>query len=425
MRILATSILLLLLASGCNNDKAKGGGGSAAGGSGSAGTGSGSAGGGGGSGSAGGTAAEPGDVDSKDVLARTQVAREAYVRYALITWQGRDRQAAGKLAQDVLAQIRAKPDSIGALIEQHSEDPASKTGDPLRIEPGSREPAPLVQLALRLAEGEANIATTDQGFHVVLRVGKPPADPLESTDILKREEETPPVYRQQIVIGWDQRPANPDPRAKARTKEAADALAKELLAKVRAKADMKKLMKEHSEDPRTKDSGRVEIVHAGATEPADRLAIRMKVDEAGLVRSALGWHIVKRVPAPPVVPDKLESHAILKRAPEADATKVKHILLGWDEVNAGDPRGKDRSRADLEKLVAEILAKAKRGEPFESLMTAHSEDLPEMVKSGKPYDVAPDAGLALPFVRLGLRLKVGELGVVRTPFGIHIVKRVE
>ncbi len=425
MRILATSILLLLLASGCNNDKAKGGGGSAAGGSGSAGTGSGSAGSGGGSGSAGGTAAAPGDVDSKDVLARTQVAREAYVRYALITWQGRDRQAAGKLAQDVLAQIRAKPDSIGALIEQHSEDPASKTGDPLRIEPGSREPAPLVQLALRLAEGEANIATTDQGFHVVLRVAKPPADPLESADILKREEETPPVYRQQIVIGWDQRPANPDPRAKARTKEAADALAKELLAKVRAKADMKKLMKEHSEDPRTKDSGRVEIVHAGATEPADRLAIRMKVDEAGLVRSALGWHIVKRVPAPPVVPDKLESHAILKRAPEADATKVKHILLGWDEVNAGDPRGKDRSRADLEKLVAEILAKAKRGEPFESLMTAHSEDLPEMVKSGKPYDVAPDAGLALPFVRLGLRLKVGELGVVRTPFGIHIVKRVE
>lgn len=424
MRILATSILLLLLVSGCNNDKAKGGGGSAAGGSGSAGTGSGSAGG-GGSGSAGGAAAAPGDVESKDVLARTQVAREAYVRYALITWQGRDRQAADKLARGVLAQIRAKPDSIGALIEQHSEDPASKTGDPLRIEPGSREPAPLVQLALRLAEGEANIVTTDRGFHVVLRVATPPADPLESTDILKREEETPPVYRQQIVIGWDQRPANPDPRAKARTKEAADALAKELLAKVRANADMKQLMKEHSEDPRTKDSGRVEIVHAGATEPADRLAIRMKVGDAGLVRSALGWHVVKRVPAPPVVPDKLESHAILKRAPAADATKVKHILLGWDEVNAGDPRGKDRSRADLEKLVAEILAKAKQGEPFERLMTAHSEDVPEMVKSGKPYDVAPDAGLALPFVRLGLRLKVGELGVVRTPFGIHIVKRVE
>ena len=425
MRILVTSILLLLLASGCNNDKAKGGGGSAAGGTGSAGAGSGSAGGGDGSGSAGGTAAAPGDVDSKDVLARTQVAREAHVRYALITWQGRERLAAAKLAQDVLAQIRAKPDAIGALIEQHSEDPASKTGDPLRVEPGSPEPAPLVQLALRLTEGEAGIVTTDQGFHVVLRVGRPPADPLESTDILRRAEETPPVYRQQIVIGWDQRPANPDPRARARTKEAADALAKELLAKVRGKVDMKQLMKEHSEDPRTKDSGRIETVHAGTTEPADRLALRMKVDEAGLVRSALGWHIVKRVPAPPVVPDKLESHAILKRAPQADATKVKHILLGWDEVNAGDPRGKDRSRADLEKLVAEILAKAKQGEPFESLMTAHSEDLPEMVKSGKPYDVAPDAGLALPFVRLGLRLKVGELGVVRTPFGIHIVKRVE
>jgi parvulin-like peptidyl-prolyl isomerase len=422
MRILATSILLLLLASGCNNDKAKGGG-SAAGGAGPAGTGSGSAGAEDGRGAGG--AAAPGDVDSKDVLARTQVAREAYVRYALITWQGRDRDAAAKLAQEVLAQVRAQPDAIDALIEQHSADPASKTGDPRRVEPGGPEPAPLLQLALRLAVGEAGIATTDQGFHVVLRVAKPPADPLESTDILKREEETPPVYRQQIVIGWDQRPANPDPRARARTKEAADALAKELLAKVRGNADMKQLMKEHSEDPRTKDSGRVEVVTAGATEPADRLAIRMKMDEAGLVRSALGWHVVKRVAAPPVAPDKLESHAILRRAPQTDATKVKHILLGWDEVNAGDPRGEARSRAALEKLVAEILAKVKRGEPFESLMTAHSEDVPEMVASGKPYDVAPDAGLALPFVNLGLRLKVGEVGVVRTEFGIHIVKRVE
>jgi parvulin-like peptidyl-prolyl isomerase len=434
MRLLAAPALLLLLAIGCNKDKPKDGGGGSAG----------SAAGAGSAGSAGSAAAAAGDLDSKDVLARTQVAREAYVRQVLISWRdreafhaavggqldarakARDRDAAGKLAKEVLAQLRARPDSIGALIEQHSEDPASRTGDPLRVEPGGAHPDGLLQLALRLAEQEAGIVTTDYGHHVVLRVPRPAPDPLESADMLKREEESPPVYRQQIVIGWDQRPANPDPRARARTKEAADALAKELLAKVRGKGDMAKLMKEHSEDPKTKDSARVEKIQTGGTEPADRLAIRLKIDEAGLVRSALGWHIVKRVAAPPPPPpDKLQSFAILKRKRLTDAAKVKHILVGWDEVNAGDDRAKTRSRAQVEKLVAEILAKANKGESFEGLMLAHSEDAPAAVKSGQAYDVTPDAGLVLPFIDLSLRLKVGELGVVRTEFGLHIIKRVE
>jgi parvulin-like peptidyl-prolyl isomerase len=261
----------------------------------------------------------------------------------------------------------------------------------------------------------------------VLRVGKPPPDPLESTDTLKREEETPPIYYQHIAIGWDQRPANTDPRARARTKEAADALAKELLAKVRGKADMVKLIKQHSEDPRVKDGrARVDSTQGGSADPVERLAARLKIDEAGLVRSALGWHVVKRVVAPPPPPpDKLESAAILKRKREAIAAKVKHILVGWAEVNGGDERAKKRSRAELEKLVPEIVSRAQKGEPFESLMIAFSEDVPQMVKSGQAYDVAPDSALTRPFVELSLRLKAGEIGVVRTEYGIHIIKRVE
>jgi peptidyl-prolyl cis-trans isomerase D len=135
---------------------------------------------------------------------------------------------------------------------------------------------------------------------------------------------------------------------------------------------------------------------------------------------------VKRVaPPPPPPPDKLESLAVLKRQPDAIAVKVRHILVGWAEVNAGDPRAKARTRAQLDKLVPEILAKLKKGEAFEALMAAHSEDTPELVKKGHIYDVAPDSGLALPFINLSIRLKVGEVGVVRTDFGMHIVKRIE
>ena len=39
--------------------------------------------------------------------------------------------------------------------------------------------------------------------------------------------------------------------------------------------------------------------------------------------------------------------------------------------------------------------------------------------------MTPDAGLVEPFKNLSLRLKVGEVGVVKTQFGIHIIQRTE
>ena len=437
MRLLVAPALLLLLAIGCNKGKDKPSTGGSAG-SGSAAL--------AGSDSAGSGSAAPADdaLNSKDILARTEVAREVYVRHVLISWrerdpfyatmgshmdpraEKRDQVAAGKLAQELLAQLRAKPDAIDELIAKHSEDPISRAGDPFRVQPDGGYPPPFIDLALRLKEQEAGIVATGFGYHVMLRVGKPVPDPLESADILKREEETPPVYWQHIVIGWDQRPANTDPRAHARTKDAADALAKDLLAKVRAKGDLAKLIKQHSEDPAAKDPAIVHASQGGADDPVERLACRLKIDEVGLVRSALGWNLVKRVPTPPPPPpDKLESADILKRKLVTERAKVKHILVGWAELNAGDARGKNRSRAQLEKLVPEILDRAKKGEPFESLMIAFSEDAPAAVKSGAPYDVSPDASLVQPFIDLSLRLKVGELGVVKSDFGLHIIKRTE
>jgi parvulin-like peptidyl-prolyl isomerase len=103
---------------------------------------------------------------------------------------------------------------------------------------------------------------------------------------------------------------------------------------------------------------------------------------------------------------------------------VKHILLGWDKLNAGDPRGQGRSRAELEKLVKETLAKLKKGDKIEPLMAELSED-PGSNKSGDAYPVSPNAQLVEPFKALSLRLKVGETGVVKSDFGIHIIQRVQ
>jgi peptidyl-prolyl cis-trans isomerase D len=147
------------------------------------------------------------------------------------------------------------------------------------------------------------------------------------------------------------------------------------------------------------------------------------VGEAGLVKTALGWHIVKRVPPPP--PDSLNSVAILKRTTVHDRVKVKHILLGWKDVHAEDPRGVKRSRVELEKLVKATLKKlSKKGASFEAAMAELSED-PGSAKTGEAYEATPTAGLVKPFLELSLRLDLNEIGVVKTDFGIHIIKRVE
>ena len=154
--------------------------------------------------------------------------------------------------------------------------------------------------------------------------------------------------------------------------------------------------------------------------------MRLKMGEVGLARTSFGWHVMKRVPPPPPPPpDALDSVDILKRPVATDKAKVKHILLGWKEVHGKSaPRGEGRDRATLEKLVKDTVAKLQKGDKIEPIMAELSED-PGSAKDGKSYDVSPTAQLVAPFKNLSLRLKVGEVGVVKSDFGIHIIQRVE
>ena len=331
---------------------------------------------------------------------------------------------AARLAESIAAQLRANPRAIDKLIEAYSEDPGSLTKEPYTVTSTSAFIPEFKNLAMRLAVDEVGIVTTQFGYHVVLRVAPPPPDPLESADILARAELAGPVEVQHIVIGWQALGAARDPRAKARTKAEADTLASELLAKVRAGADMTALMKQYSEDPGSSDSGKTYTVGTDApmVEPFKHLALRLALGEAGLVQTVFGWHVVKRVPPPP--PDPLESAAILARMTVAAQVKVKHILLGWTELHAADPRGETRTRAQLEALVKATLSRLAKGAKFEALMAELSED-PGSATTGASYDASPTAGLVKPFLDLSLRLKLHEIGVVRTTFGMHIIKRVE
>ena len=382
------------------------------------------------------------DLDSHDILARTTVESPVLVKHVLFGWAElapdyhgqldpraakRTQADAAKLAEDVAAKLRANPAAIDALINQHSEDPGSRTKEPYTITTDGPFIPEFKNLSQRLAIDEVGIVRTRFGYHVIVRVAPPPPDPLESADILARPANAGPVDIQHILIGWQGLDATKDALAQGqrRTKAEADALAVEVLGKVRAGGDMAALMKQYSEDEGSSDTAKRYTVLADSpmVEPFKQLSLRLNVGEAGLVKTRFGWHIIKRVPPPP--PDPLESVAILKRTTIADKVKVKHILLGWKDLHTEDPRGATRTRPQLEKLVKATLAKLrKKGATFEPLMAELSED-PGSAKTGEAYEVTPTAGLVKPFLDLSLRLELNEVGVVKTDFGIHIIKRVE
>ena len=132
---------------------------------------------------------------------------------------------------------------------------------------------------------------------------------------------------------------------------------------------------------------------------------------------------------PPPPASSVVSTDILGREPRANHTKVKHILIGWADLEDAypggiDPRAAKRSKRDAEEAIRQLEKQLAAGADFDTLMKAHSEDRGSAADA-RTYDVSPDAGLVIEFRQLGLRLDVGETGVVESSFGFHLMKRVE
>jgi len=128
-------------------------------------------------------------------------------------------------------------------------------------------------------------------------------------------------------------------------------------------------------------------------------------------------------------PPPLQSNDILDRDALTEKAQVKHILIGWRDLadNYGgnmDPRAAARSRWEAEELVEKLYDRLVAGEPIEPLMAEYSEDQGS-AQTGISYEVFPGSSHVFEFRRMGIRLKVGEVGKVLTTYGWHIMKRVE
>jgi hypothetical protein len=134
-------------------------------------------------------------------------------------------------------------------------------------------------------------------------------------------------------------------------------------------------------------------------------------------------------PATPAEPgvSPVVSAEILAREPIANTATVKHILISWQDLGEAfqgrlDPRAAKRSKAEAEALVRALTKQLQDGADFDTVMKANSEDLGSAT-TGRPFTVTPDAQLVIEFRQLSTRLRVGELGVIQSDFGFHIIKR--
>ena len=127
--------------------------------------------------------------------------------------------------------------------------------------------------------------------------------------------------------------------------------------------------------------------------------------------------------------DRLSTMDILDRAQAAEKVEVKQVLVAWGDLAHAYKQGLDdaargRSEADAEAIARAVLDQLRQGQAIEPLMAAHSSDA-ATARSGETYPVEPGMPYEPKFLRLALRLAVGESGVVRTRYGWHVLKRVQ
>ena len=168
--------------------------------------------------------------------------------------------------------------------------------------------------------------------------------------------------------------------------------------------------------------------------PFTDLVITMAVGNVDVVRSRLGYHVVKRLgldqrPRPRPIERVINETCPLpgeapgscpKKPPEPpERVVVRHILVGYKGALAR--RATSRTEAAARELAVELAHSLRRQEAsFGDLAGRHSDDPGDGV-----YVVTPDALLVPPFKTLALGLSIGNVDVVRTRFGFHVIERIE
>ena len=316
-------------------------------------------------------------------------------------------------------------------MKSTSEDPGSLTGEPYTVDKDTPFVPEFKNLALRLKENEVGIVKTAFGYHVMMRVPPPPPDPLESQGHPRSPGRDGPGLRparaDRLEGHAGREEGQGDERAKDRTKEDADKLAQDVLAKAKAPdADFKALMKEYSEDPGSKDTGKPYDVSADApmVGPFKKLSLRLKEGEVGMVKTRRSAGT---------------SSSAFRRRRRTRSSRKDILARDGDgaegQGQAHPPRLDRRARRGSARHQAHArrAREARQGHRRQARQGREDRGRDEGALGGSGLRQvrrrlrrdAPTRTSSPPFKNLSLRLKLNEVGVVKSDYGIHIIKRVE
>jgi hypothetical protein len=119
---------------------------------------------------------------------------------------------------------------------------------------------------------------------------------------------------------------------------------------------------------------------------------------------------------------------------QPDRVVVQHLLVSFAGKLPGKPI--NRTQAEARDLAESLLARARSGEDFDALVKQYTDDQAPGIYTMVGRGRTPPAGeygrdqMVPGFGDLSFSLKVGEIGLcrydsVRSPFGFHIIKRIE
>lgn len=233
-----------------------------------------------------------------------------------------------------------------------------------------------------------------------------------------------------VLIGWDG--SLPGEKV-GRTKDQALQLATQIAHEARKPGtDFVKLIWQHSQDPGPGVYKVTPDMRGRYVPQFTAMALTLGVGQVDVVETRFGYHVMKRVPFDFVPPEKPLEKVMTDACPaegedpaacpsvqdpKPTSVEVSHILIGY----AGSLPGKDEKRTKEEaKAFAIKLAhdSRKKGADFQALMKQHSQD-----PGPGTYPVDKDAGLVPAFKQLSMQLGVGQVDVVETNFGYHVIRR--
>ena len=134
-------------------------------------------------------------------------------------------------------------------------------------------------------------------------------------------------------------------------------------------------------------------------------------------------------PAPAPAPAAVSASAIPSVAMAASAPKTapdsisaQHVLVAF-KGTTNAPKTLTRSRDEAKKRAEEVVAKAKAGEDFSTLVSTYSDDAGTKDRQGSLGKFGRDK-MVKAFSDAAFALAVGEVSApVETPFGFHVIKR--